>query len=94
MDKVKPFLLDKIINHQNSDAWKIQLEIAIHFIFSKDGEEERVMHSKSKNIEFMLYDNANKVVDELFKWLLPKHQNNLETSMKGSDLVFDSVQPF
>ena len=44
LDKMKPFLLDEIINHQNSDAWKIQLEIAINFIFSKDGEEERVMH--------------------------------------------------
>ena len=64
---MKPFLRDKVINHQNSDAWKIQLEISINFIFSKDGEEERVMHSKSNNIEFMLYDNANKVVDELFK---------------------------
>ena len=42
----------------------------------------------------MLYDNANTVVDELFKSLLPKYQNNLETSMKGSDLVFDSVQLF
>ena len=90
---MKPFLRDKVINHQNSDAWKIQLEISINFIFSKDGEEERVMHSKSNNIEFMLYDNANEVVDELFKSLLSKYQNNLETSMKESDLVFDSVQP-
>ena len=36
---------DIIINLQNSDEWKIQLIISINFISSKDGEEERVMHS-------------------------------------------------
>ena len=55
-----------IINLQKSDAWKIQLTIAISFISSKDANEERVMHSKSDNVEFMLYDNANEVVSELF----------------------------
>ena len=34
-----------IADLQNSDAWKIQLTIAINFIFVKDSEEERVMHS-------------------------------------------------
>ena len=56
---------DIIIDLQKSDTWKIQLTIATNFISSKDVDEERVMHSKSNNIEFMLYDNANKVVNEL-----------------------------
>ena len=50
------------------------------------------MHSKSKNIEFMLYDNANEVVNELFESLLWRYQTGLETSMRGSDFIFDSVQ--
>ena len=53
--------------------WKIQLKIAINFISSKDVEEERVMHSKSNNIEFMLYENANEVFDKIFESLLSRN---------------------
>ena len=37
--------------------WKIQLEIVINFISSKDINEECVMHSKCDNIEIMIKDN-------------------------------------
>ena len=50
------------------------------------------MQSKNGNIEFMLYDNANEVVDEFFESLLSRYQSALETSMRGSDFIFDSVQ--
>ena len=50
------------------------------------------MYSKSDNIEFMLYDNANEFVNELFESLLSRYQIGLETSMRGSDFLFDSVQ--
>ena len=30
-------------------------------------DEERVMHSKSNNIQFISYDNANKVVNNVFR---------------------------
>ena len=50
------------------------------------------MHSKSDNIEFMSYDNANKLVNELFKSLPSRYQIGSETSMRGSDFIFDSVQ--
>ena len=49
------------------------------------------MHSNSDNTEFMLYDNANEVVNELFESLLSRYQIGLKTSMKGSDFIFDSV---
>ena len=55
LDKIKPYLTDIIINLRKSDTEKIQLTIAFNFIFSKDVDEERVMHS-SDNIEF---DNLN-----------------------------------
>ena len=61
LDKIKPYLGDIIINLQKSDSWKIQLRIAINFISSKDVDEEGVMHSKNKNIEFMSYDSVNEV---------------------------------
>ena len=42
----------------------------------------------------MPYDNANEVVNELFEPLLSKYQIGLETSMRGNNFIFDSVQLF
>ena len=50
------------------------------------------MHLKSDNVEFMLYGNANEVVNELFESLLSRYQIGLETSMRVSDFIFNSVQ--
>ena len=50
------------------------------------------MHLKSDNIKNMLYGNANEVANELFESLLSRYQISLETSMRGSDFIFDSVQ--
>ena len=47
------------------------------------------MHSRSCNVEFMSYDND--IVTELSKTILSRYQGNLETSLKGSDFIFDSV---
>ena len=55
---------------------------------SKVVEEESVMHSKSDNIEFMPDDNAIEVDESL----LSRYQIGLETSIKESDFIFDSVQ--
>ena len=50
------------------------------------------MHTKSGNSEFMTYDNANDVIDERSESLLSRYQIDLETSMRGSDFISDSVQ--
>ena len=81
-----------IINLQNSDTWKIKLTIAINFISSKDAEEERIMHLRSNNIKFLSYNDENEVVDEFFESLRLRYQRNLETSMRGSYFIFESVQ--
>ena len=64
----------------------------INFISSKDLHEKCVIHWKNDNPEFMTYDNANVVVDELFGSLFARYQIGLKTSMRRSDFVFDSVQ--
>ena len=92
LNKIETYPRDIIINLQNSDKWENQLAIAINFISSKDTEEERVMHSNSDNMKFTSWDDANEVVDELPKSLRSKYQEKLETSMKGSDFIFDSIQ--
>ena len=50
------------------------------------------MHSTSDNIKFTSYNDANEIVNKFFESLPSKHQNNLETSMKKSDFIFDLVQ--
>ena len=80
-----------INNLQISDTWKIQLAIANNFISSKDNDEEQLMHSKSDHIEILINDEEDEVIEELFKSLHNRYQNNLEKSMKGSDFFFDYV---
>ena len=41
------------------------LTIANNFVSSTDNDEERVMHSKSDNIEIMINDEADEVIKEL-----------------------------
>ena len=81
-----------VIDLQNSDAWKIQFTIAINFISSKDAEEERVINSTSGNIKFAPYSDVNEVIDAFFESLCSRYQGNLETSMRGSEFIFDLVQ--
>ena len=51
------------------------------------------MYSMSDNIKFTSYTNdANQILNELFESLLSRYQDNLETSMRGSEFIFDLVQ--
>ena len=50
LHEMKPYLKDIISYLKKSDTWKIQLTKAINFIYFKDTNEERVMHSKSDNV--------------------------------------------
>ena len=53
-----------------------------YFISSKYAEDERVMHSKSDNIKFTSYNDANEVDDEFFESLRSRYQDNLEKLKK------------
>ena len=46
-------------NLKKSDTWEVQLTVAINFTSSKDNDEELVIHSKSGNIEIMIYEKAD-----------------------------------
>ena len=43
-------------------------------------------------MEVIAYDNANKVIKEIFESLLSRYQIGLEQSMKQTDFNFDLVQ--
>ena len=77
LNKIGTYLRNIIVNLQNSDTWKVQLTIAISFISSKDTEEEHVMHLNKDDIKFTSYNDANELVNKLFKSLHSKYQENL-----------------
>ena len=45
VNKIRPYLKD-INNLKKSDTWKIQLTIAVTFLYSKYTNEERLTHLK------------------------------------------------
>ena len=91
LNKNSPYLKYIINNLKKSHTWKIQLTIANNFISSKDNYEERVMHSKSDNIEIMINDEANEIINNICGSLKNRYQNISEL-IKGSEFVFNYVQ--
>ena len=91
LSKIRPYLKNIINNLKKSDTWKIQLTIAISFIFSKDNDEDRAMQLKSDNIEIMINDKADEVTEERFEPLLNRYQIRWERPMRGCDFIFDCI---
>ena len=91
IDMIRPCLSYIINDHQTQGEWKVHLTLAINFIFSKDSDETRIMHSKSDNIEIMMNSETDEIIEKLFESLLHKYQEGLEESMKGSEFIFDSI---
>ena len=80
-----------IDNHIIYGKWKIQLIMQINFISSLDTDKFCIMHTKSNNIEIMNGTQTNDIIKKLFESFFRRHQQGLETKMKGSELVFESV---
>ena len=49
------------------------------------------MHSKNNNIQIKSHDRADEAIEELLELLLFRYQIGMETSMKGSNVIFDCV---
>ena len=62
LNEIRPYLKRIKNNLKESDTFKLQLTIANNFISSIDNDEERIMHSKSDNIEIMINDEADEVM--------------------------------
>ena len=92
LNMIRPYLVDMINDYRNKHEWKIQLSAEINFISSKpDSDETRIMHTKSDNLEIMIGSDTNEVIEDLFKSLLQRYQENLEEKMRGSEFNFDAV---
>ena len=89
---IKPYLKDMINNCKSHGEWKIQLSMKINFISSKNADESRTMNIKSDNIEIMIGTEYNDVINELSKSLFKRHQEGLETKIRGSNFIFERVE--
>ena len=84
---IKPYLSDMINDHKK---WKIQLEMQINFISSKDLRKSCTINRRSDNIKTMMDSETNDIIEEPFE-SLQKYQKRLEKSMIESEFIFDSV---
>ena len=65
--------------------------MSINFISHKNSNETRTMHTESDNKEIMMSSETDEIIEELFKSLLQRYQEELEESVKASDFILDSV---
>ena len=69
LNKIRPHLKDIKNNIEKTGTWKFKLTITNNFISFIDNDEERVMHSKSDNMEITINDDADEVIKKLFHFL-------------------------
>ena len=103
LSKIRPYLSHIINDIKTQAEWKVELTVAINFMssidsknskdskHSKDSSETPIMHTRSNNIETMIGNETDEIIKELYDSLLPRHQEGLGESMKGSKFVFDSA---
>ena len=80
-----------IDNYEAHNEWKIQLIMKINYISSLDINDTCIMHTKIDNIEIMNCTETSDIINELFKSFLRRYQEGLETKIKASSFVFESV---
>ena len=71
---IVPYLSDMINDAKSQSEWKIQLPMEINFVSFKGSDEIRLIHTKRDNIDILMENEANDVIEKLFKSLLQKYQ--------------------
>ena len=71
-------------------VWKIQINMHVNFIFSKDTGETCIYYIWSDNVSIIQGENTNDIIREIFNSFLNNYQKELK-NIKGSGFVFESV---
>ena len=88
---IMPYLYDLINDHRIARrVWKIQINMHVNFISSKDTGETRIYYIWSDNVSIMQGIDTNDIIKELFESFLHDYQEKFKT-IKGSDFLFESV---
>ena len=85
-----PYLRDQINDHKSKE-WKIQINMHVNFISSKDTGETRTIYVWSDNSQVRLGNEVDDIIKELFKSFLNNYQKEEIILRKGSDFIFESV---
>ena len=70
---IMPYLRD-LTNNNKSNEWKIQINMHVNFISSKDTGEARTIYIWSDNEEIRLGNETDDIVKEPFKSFLNNYQ--------------------
>ena len=91
VNMITPYLYDLINDHRIARrVWKIQINMHVNFISSRDTGETRIYYVWSDNVSIMQGENTNAIIREIFRSFLHNYQQELKM-IKGSDFVFESV---
>ena len=87
-----PHIAD-LINEQknNIEESKIQLNMGVNFISSKDTGEIRTFLVRSDNEEIRSGNETIEIINRLLKSFLSNYQNEEKMLRNGSSFVFESV---
>ena len=90
-----PYLSDLINDHKNirneSNEWKIQLNMSVNFISSNDTGEIHTFFVWSDNEEIRSGNETDDTINRLIKSFLSNYQNEEKILRNGSNFVFESV---
>ena len=93
--KIMPYLSDLINDHKtnenNSNEWKIQINMHVNFVSSNDTGEIRTIFVWSDNEEIRLGNETDDIVKRLINSFLNNYQKEKLIFRSGSKFVFESV---
>ena len=91
LNKITQHLYDLINDHRIARrVWKIQINMHVNFISSRDTGEARIYYVWSDNVSIMQGKDTYDIIREIFRSFLHNYQEELKM-IKGSDFVFESV---
>ena len=95
LDMIIPYLSDLINENKaienNSNEWKIQINMHVNFVSSNDTGETRTIFVWSDNEEIRSGNETDDIIKRLLKSFLTNYQNEEKILRNGSNFVFESV---
>ena len=90
-NKIRLYLHNLINDHRIArSVWKIQINMRVNFISSRDTGEIRIIYTWSNNVSITQGIDTTDIIKERFESFLHDYQENLKT-IKESDFVFEIV---
>ena len=93
--KIMPYLSDLINENKaienNSNEWKIQINMHVNFVSSKDTREIHTIFVWSDNEEIRLGNKTDDIIKRLIDYFLNNYQKDEIILRNGSNFVLESV---